>query len=139
MCVRFVRSALLKAVERRPDLRAEEVTYLTLAQLRRLRVRVQDLPFLKRFAFEHENEFRMTYESTTRRLPKLDIRVPLSTIETVTLSPWIHPDLVEPVKESLWSIEGCSNLKILRSTLIGNADWKSLGDSVMKKRSADHE
>ena len=30
----------------------------------------------------------------------------------------------------LWAIDGCRDLDIKKSTLIGNAEWKSLGDNA---------
>jgi hypothetical protein len=34
------------------------------------------------------------------------------------------------VKETLRAIRGCRDLDIVRSTLIGNAEWKSLGEDA---------
>jgi hypothetical protein len=86
VCIRFDHSELLKAV-RQPGVRMKTVTYLTL-EIRDRTLAVSELPFLKRYPFENENEFRMIYESPTTKLTKLDIPVPLSSISRVTLSPW---------------------------------------------------
>ena len=72
----------------------------------------------------------MIYESRKRKLRKLDISVPLSCIDRITLSPWMHPSLSSYVKEVLRSIDGCRDLDIVRSTLIGNEEWKSLGEDA---------
>jgi hypothetical protein len=88
---------------------------------------IDELPFLKRQAFEHEDEYRIIYESSTRKLPKLDIPIPLTCIDGITLSPWIHSALYRHVKETLRSIEHCQTLNITRSTLIGNEEWKAAG------------
>ncbi len=128
VCIKFIRSTLIKVMKRQPDLRMGPVTYLTLADLRGESVRLRDLPFLKRYAFEHENEFRIIYESRAKRLSKLDIGIPLSSIDRITLSPWIHPDLSNHVKTTVRSIHGCSDLSIARSTLISNDEWKRLGE-----------
>ena len=128
VCVKFIRSTLIKAVKKQADLRTGPVAYLKLAELRGEGVRVRNLPFLKRYAFEHENEFRIIYESRAKRLSKLDIDIPLSSIDRITLSPWIHPDLSDHVKTTVRSIDGCSGLSIVRSTLISNEEWKRLGE-----------
>src|SRR5260370_33567278 len=130
VCIRFKRLVLLKAVKRKTGIRARAVTYLTLAKIRNKRLAIQDLPFLKRYAFEHENEFRVIYDSKTATISKLDIPIPLSCIDRITLSPWIHPALSPGLKEMLWSIEGCKNLDIVRSTLISNEEWKNLGQAA---------
>src|SRR5215471_8920008 len=49
----------------------------------------------------------------------------------ITLSPWLHPVYKEHVKNTLWKIEGCEDLKISQSTLISNEDWKTFGDSAV--------
>jgi hypothetical protein len=112
-------------------LRAQRVTYRTLPEIRKKkRLASEDLPFLKRYAFESEDEFRMIYESKTAKVSKLDIAIPLSCIDRITLSPWIQTVLSSHLKRMLCSIEGCSGLQIVRSTLIGNEEWKTLGEAA---------
>ena len=130
VCVRFIRSNLLSAVKRQPGVKARNVTYLTLSEIRNHQLKSRDLPFLKRFAFEHEEEFRLIYESESERCSKLDIPVPLSCIDRITLSPWMHPSLASHVKKTIHSIRGCGALEIVRSTLIGNMEWQRLGDAA---------
>jgi hypothetical protein len=128
VCIKFIRSKVLKAVKQQSDLRTGSVKYLKLAETRGKTLKVRDLPFLKRYAFEDEDEFRIIYKSKAKRLPKLDIDIPLSCIDRIMLSPWIHRDLADHVKRMIRSFQGCSGLKIVRSTLIGNEEWKNLGE-----------
>lgn len=130
ICVKFNRAALCAAVDKHADVQMEPVTYLMLQEIRKKKLKVAQLPFLKRHAFEHEDEFRIIYTSKKKKLSKLDISIPLSCIEKITLSPWMHSDLSSYVKETLWNIDGCSDLKIVRSTLISNEEWKSLGEDA---------
>jgi hypothetical protein len=130
VCVRFSRSGLLAACNKHASLQMKPVTYLKLDEIRSRKLKTADLPFLKRYAFLHESEVRMIYESRKRKLRKLDISVPLSCIDRITLSPWMHPSLSSYVKEVLRSIDGCRDLDIVRSTLIGNEEWKSLGEDA---------
>lgn len=129
-CIRFKMAELLKAVKKQDGIRNGPVTYLKMGQIRDRQLSVKDLPFLKRHAFQHESEYRLVYESTVARKPKLDVPIPLTSIDRVTLSPWVHPALSEHVKSVLHSIPGCSHMKILRSTLIGNSEWKELGEGA---------
>lgn len=130
VCLQFKKDGLLAAVKRQAGVRAEAVGYMTLPSIRNSRIAVQDLPFRKRYAFQHEKEFRLVYESQDERLAKLDIDIPLASIRRITLSPWMHPALAERVKRLLRSIEGGARLGIARSTLISNAEWKKLGESA---------
>jgi hypothetical protein len=34
------------------------------------------------------------------------------------------------VKQTLWAIDGCGDLEIVRSTLISNEEWKNLGEDA---------
>jgi hypothetical protein len=128
VCVTFHREALLKAVKRVHGLRSRSVEYLKLNAMRPMTLSVADLPFLKRFAFEHENEFRIIFESRESELQHLDIPISLSCIDKITLSPWINLKLSSRLRRLLSQIEGCGKLKIRRSTLIGNEEWKRKGD-----------
>jgi hypothetical protein len=130
VCIRFHRSTLIKAVKKSPGLRTGAVRYLSLAEIRNLNLDIAALPFLKRYPFEDEKEFRVIFESSSKGTTKLDISIPLSCIDRITLSPWIHPELAKKVKKLLRSIDGCSAIKIYRSTLIGNEEWKRLGDEA---------
>lgn len=135
VCIRFKRAELLEIVKAQPSIRTEPVKYRTLPEIRRKTPVMRELPFLKRYAFEQEDEFRIVYESKTEKNPTLDIAIPLSCIERITLSPWVPRALSRHIKRTLKSIKGCSNLEIARSTLIGNEEWKKLGESATPKRS----
>lgn len=131
VCVHFLRSELLAAVRKQEGLRYRSVRYLTLTRIRNMEIESRDLPFLKRSAYEHEDEFRMIYESRTKEIPSLDVEIPLSCIDRITLSPWVAEPLAEPLRERLKSIDGCSRVKIVRSTLINNDEWKSFGEAAV--------
>ena len=42
----------------------------------------------------------------------------------------MHPSPSSYVKEALRSIHGCRHLEIVRSTLIGSEEWKSLSEDA---------
>src|SRR5437660_1465029 len=76
VCVRFSRSGLLAAGGKHTGLQMKAVSYLKVDEIRRRKLKTADLPFLKRYAFLHESEFRVIYESKKRKLRKLDIGIP---------------------------------------------------------------
>ena len=129
VCIKFIRAKLLSAIKTQPGIRTGPVRYLRLSELRDLTPKVRSLPFLKRYAYSHESEFRAIYESPTKRVPKLDIDISLSSIDRITLSPWTHPSVSNHVKATIRAIPGCSGLRVVRSTLIGNEEWKNLGEN----------
>ncbi|MDH4555747.1 DUF2971 domain-containing protein [Pseudomonas sp. BN417] len=130
VCIEFDRDKLLSAVRAIPGLRAEEVKYKTIEALRSFAPLQDDLPFLKRHAFVDEREFRLFYGSQKKGAPVMRIPVPLSSIRRITLSPWLSGSVVDHVKQTLKAIKGCGSLKIYKSTLVENENWKKFAGSV---------
>lgn len=130
VCIRFDRASLLEAFSKHDGVRFEKVQYPTLVDLRRKTPATMDLPFIKRYAFHPEEEYRAIFESNSKELSKLDVTIPLSCISRITLSPWGHKSLSAPLKTLLKSIDGCGGLEVVRSTLIGNEEWKNIGASA---------
>lgn len=130
ICIKFRRDQLLKAVNKEKGTTARSVEYLTLEQIREKKPSVEELPFLKRYAFQNEKEFRIIFESKKQSLHKLDVPISLSCIEGILLSPWLATDLRDHVMETIRLIEGCLSLTITRSSLIDSDEWKRLGDKA---------
>jgi hypothetical protein len=123
VCIRFREAELKAAVRKVKGLRLQPVEYLTLNELRSERLARARLPFLKRFPFKPEHESRMLWESDKEERASLPVPISLDAISRITLSPWLHPALVDGVKAMIKSIPGCAGLRVYRSTLIGNHDW----------------
>ena len=111
-------------------LKFQSVEYLTIKELRDQVVAKERLPFLKRYPFHPEQESRLLWESKTEERASLSVPIDLSAVSRVTLSPWLHPSLVNGIKALIKRIDGCSNIKIYQSTLISNADWLKHGESA---------
>jgi hypothetical protein len=109
VCISFNQEGLLKAVNKQVGVTARSVRYLILPDIRAMRMKTASLPFLKRSAFEDEREFRIIYESSTEKYDTIDIAIPLSCIDRITLSPWIPSTLSDHVKSTIKEIDGCSD------------------------------
>jgi hypothetical protein len=127
VCIVFDRAALLSAFNRRIGITTKTVEYLTLKEARKHLFELQSLPFLKRSGFKPEGEFRVVFESPIDELTHLDVPIELSCIRSVSLSPWLHASLSESAIKAIRAIDGCSKLKVSRSTLISNEQWKEFG------------
>ncbi|BET26684.1 hypothetical protein EV673_0198 [Limnobacter thiooxidans] len=123
-CIEFDRVQLISAASVIPGLRAEDVKYKTIDSLRQCAPSQSDLPFLKRYAFSDEKEFRLFYGSAKKGPPVYRMQVPLKAIKRITLSPWLPTSVFNHVKSTLKSIDGCMSLKIYKSTLVENENWK---------------
>lgn len=130
VCLCFKRPRLLAAIESQSSLLHRNVQYRTLTEMRRRKPKIAELPFLKRVAFEAEAEFRIVYQSSANDRPSFDVAIPLNCIDRIVVSPWMPKALYPKVKATLHAIKGCSSLEVTRSTLIGNEEWKRLGDGA---------
>ncbi len=100
VCIKFKRDDLLKAVGKPVGVRASKVEYLKLRAARSKRPTTDQLPFVKRYAFVDEGEFRVIFESSKSGLLKKDIPIPLSSIARITLSPWLAKVYLSQLKRS---------------------------------------
>jgi len=98
VCVSFKRTEFINEIKKQPGLRMGTVEYLRLNEIRHKQLEVDGLPFLKRYPFQGESEFRVIYESKKADIPTLDISIPLSCIYKITLSPWLPRSLSDRVK-----------------------------------------
>lgn len=127
VCIDFLRSPLVKMFDNADGVTARYVSYKMLGDIKLGdRIDVVDLPFLKRAPYTDEMEYRAVYVSKNEDLDSLDLPFDLSWIKSITLSPWMPPVQKESVKQTLKSIPGCSDLKIVRSSLIENATWRKM-------------
>ncbi|MCY3827260.1 MAG: DUF2971 domain-containing protein [Candidatus Dadabacteria bacterium] len=88
------------------------------------------LPFLKRYPYRGEKEYRVIYVDTEKRLRFKSYDIDLSLIKRIRLSPWMPKPLVKSVKETLESIRGCAGLEIVQSTVTDDRRWRRIAEEV---------
>ena len=130
VCIEFDREALLKAMKKVPGVTTGSIEYLTLRNANARGLKIAELPFVKRFGFKPENEFRVVYVSSNEELLSREVPIEVECIRRVSLSPWMHSSLSTSTVAAIRAVKGCANLKVSRSTLISNEQWKSLGKSA---------
>lgn len=127
-CIQFKPEEFFGAIEKVDGLQAKEVQYKTINDLRLRCPNLDELPFLKRYAFQHEGEFRIFYATKVEGPQIHRIPMPRSAVDRIILSPWLPEAVAKQVKQTLKAIPGCSNVKIYRSTLIENESWKKFAN-----------
>jgi hypothetical protein len=130
VCIVFDREALLSAMSKVAGITTGSIRYLTVKEGKAAGLKIDKLPFVKRYGFKPENEFRIVYVSTTQEILSLPVTIPIECIRSVSLSPWMHGSLSTSTAAAIRAIGGCSKLKVSRSTLISNEQWKSIGKSA---------
>lgn len=87
VCVEFDKKALIAAVKRTRGLRHGAVDYATIEDAKDAGIDPNDLPFLKRYPYRDEHEFRLVHVNREEADAFEAIPVPLDCIERITLSP----------------------------------------------------
>ena len=132
VCVEFDREALLGfLMDASASYRWGDMKYRTLAQVDvRKRINVYELPFLKRKGFADEKEFRLLFHSRSAQQPVHYIDIERTWVKRIIFNPWISEPLFQSLKTTLQTTPGCSNVAIVRTSLIDNVKWKSACDRV---------
>lgn len=132
VCIEFDKKVLTDAYSGDGRVTADFVSYKKLTDLNSLMsdVSVDHLPFLKRYPFKDEHEFRVVFTDERARDDLKQYEIALEGIKRITLSPWMPKPFVEPVKDTLRNLAGQERIEIYRSTLIENEKWKSLASQI---------
>lgn len=123
-CVYFNREKFLSWIEEDELIIGREVQYRTLAQVQKSPPPVDDLPFVKRKAYEHEAEFRLLHVTRRKSVPTKAFELPLDIIDAILLNPWLPPATVAAVEDVIHRIEGCEELDVIRATIVKNDEWQ---------------
>ena len=130
-CIVFEREKFLSAIDKIEGVSAEPVKYKTISEMRKAPVLKDELPFLKRYPYRDECEFRLFSAPSKTEDGGLRLVIPKNTISQISLSPWLPKSVVIHVKQLLKDIKGCSNIKIYASTLVENEQWKKFSEKLI--------
>jgi hypothetical protein len=107
-----------------------KVIYRTLMQIQKEPPTVNDLPFLKRKAYEHEAEFRLLYSTKRKSVPFKNFVLPIDITDGVYLNPWLPIATFNAIKDVIQKIEGCEELEVMRATIIENKEWQDVATNA---------
>ncbi|HIF9214184.1 TPA: DUF2971 domain-containing protein [Photobacterium damselae] len=130
VCIRYKREGLKKCFAAVDGVKFEPVKYEEIKNLQKSQLTLSDVPFLKRYPYKDEEEYRAIYESEQTEIIK-EVPFDLSIIDRVVLSPWLPKPLVETIKKTIKGIDGCSELQVYQTTLLSNSDWKNTLDKLV--------
>ena len=136
--IRFDRSQLIEAIRNHTGVIWSDIDYKTheqlkaLANTRTMSDPIAKLPFIKRYGFRDESEFRIIYESKTASVSKTSIPIPISCINRIIFSYKLNYRVYRAIRSALRSMDGCQDLDIRRSNLTESKRWKAAGEEVVK-------
>lgn len=131
VCIHFRRSGF-KAVMQATNVKVAKMTYLKLGQLDIGTFPVEDLPFLKRFAFEDEGEVRAVYENKAREKELKRVAIDLRIIEKVTLNPWMPKSVADSVRITIEALRNGAEFSVTQSSLIDARGWREFAAQYVK-------
>ena len=134
VCIHFDKERLINTLDEANGFEHKIMNYKSIKQLNEYPPKLEELPFLKRKPYEDEEEYRIIYVDKRKTLESLPIDIKISWIKRITLSPWVPKALARSAKGILKSIDGCGNLRVVRSTLIENEKWKDVAGRVHIQR-----
>jgi hypothetical protein len=130
--IEFDSTRLLRSLKSSPALEFRKVDYRQVRDLQIKKPRPEALPFLKRYPFRDEVEFRIVYSSenkSEKNLRAKDFDIDLASINQITLSPWLSASLRDVVTETISQIGGCDEIPVGQSQLVEFRRWISLAES----------
>jgi len=132
VCMEFDTAKLQEAATSHSRFKCRSVVYRTIKVATSKGIQTEELPFVKRYPFRDEREFRIisVHRNEVKEFDQLSIS--LSAIKRITLSPWMPEQLLKAVRTTLTGIKGCTNLRVHKSTLVENKRWKRIANPDLK-------
>lgn len=124
VCIQFDKTKFLNHARKVSGVSCRRVMYKVVDEIDESKPNLADWPFLKRWPYRDEGEFRIIYETNDPKEQAKGIPFDLGCIRRITLSPWLPVSVSQTVKTMIKQIDGCQTLKVYNSTLLNNTRWR---------------
>lgn len=129
VCIKILAEPFIAQLNSIKEIVHGDVEYKLIDEVETGMFTVDQLPFLKRYPFRDEAEYRVLFRKrVASRIKTHAIPFDTSLIHEVTLSNSLPKELRGPLVALLKSIDGCADMKISRSTLNENSRWKKASE-----------
>jgi hypothetical protein len=125
VCFEFEDEKLIANVKKQDGIKVGDAIYREISALEQQLPTIEELPFVKRYPYMGENEFRMLYVNSKKAVMAKHLKIDLSWIRRVTLSPWMPTPLVKTVITALKSVADNQDIEIYQSKLIDYPRWRN--------------
>ena len=130
VCIEFNQRILLNTIASDKRFVMRKVKYPLMDSLERDVPSIDNLPFIKRYAFRDEEEYRVIYEDCYKETIVEYISITPRDISRIVINPWVHESVIESIKSALCTIEGFENLKVAQSSILKNEKWRKIGSQA---------
>jgi hypothetical protein len=123
--IEFDAQRLFSIVDQIPGVKHRKVAYKKLAEIekKKVKIKVDDIPFIKRWPYRCEEEYRIIVENDTAYAKHFDIDIPIDIIRRITINQQMPDKIYETIKVYLRDIKKNPEGRIYRSTLFENKKW----------------
>jgi hypothetical protein len=127
VCLIFNKAKVLAAFDGDGRVTHRPVEYRAIASLQKeAPVDLQRLPFLKRYAFAGEDEYRVVFTDAEEDGEFKRYPLELTCIERITAAAWMPRREFVSARRAVRAIAGCEGIKFERSSLLENERWKGI-------------
>ncbi len=134
VCIEFNSGNLLGRIKANKRFISKPIEYKTVDELRHERIGINELPFLKRDAFRNEAEYRVIYQSHEEEIRIKYISIQSDDIDRIVVNPWVDRSVFDSIKSILTGIGGFENVRVIKSTVVENEVWKTMGVRAIKPK-----
>lgn len=132
VCIHF-RSNEFKQTMRAAKVTVKKVKYLKLNELVAKDHPIVTLPFLKRFGFGDEGEYRAVYKNKAAENCLKQVQIDLNIIERISLNPWMPEPVFNSVRTIIEAQRQGATFTVDRSSLIDNQHWRNFASQYEKE------
>lgn len=131
VCIVFDKNKLIESMNKHSNIKHGAVEYISSTDHLFDYYSAEQLPFIKRVGYNDEMEYRFIYESDEPR-PFFEAKIDFSCIQKIEFSPSIPKILYSSALEVISKLPSIArqSIKIERSTLKNDAEWKCMIDTI---------
>lgn len=130
VCIEFDEGRLLEYFPERDGMKRGYVKYETLEELKAKRHTLDELPFIKRYGFIDDREYRIVYCHARHTAQRKYIRVSLDCISRIIFGPWMPKEIALSVEKVIRKIDGCEYIPVRKSHLTQSRRWTRIGENL---------
>lgn len=132
VCIHFRRDEFQQTM-RAAGVKVKKVKYLKLDELVAKDHPMETLPFLKRFGFGDEGEYRAVYQNKAAEDRLKQVQIDLNIIERISLNPWMPAPVFKSVRTTIEAQRQGATFTVDHSSLIDNRRWRQFASQYEKK------
>jgi hypothetical protein len=124
--IEFNRKPVIDWVSQVKELTGRKVIYEEIKKFKSNKYGLDDLPFLKRYPYRDELEFRLIHLASTEPVEPKHFDFDPNWVRRITVNPWMTEDKLARTKTAIRSVEGYGELDVFRTTVLNNKQWRGL-------------